>query len=414
MTEALKTTDTEIMQELAKEYAEIAALPVQEEKRKLWRKLNGLQPERPMVMVDQVCWNEMDYDGSLTEKCEDPFLRSLETVMRRKIFQWKNFPVDMVFDPWISIQKVACNSRFGIELDEDTVATDPHNAVVSHKYNNLFQSEEDLERIKTPVITHDEKETERRINVAQDLFNGIIDVRVTGISPYVSLWDPLATWMNVEEALFAMIDKPDLIHGILSRMTDGYLSMLDQLEEKKVLTEPQSLIHCTGGYTDELPADGYDPNSPRCSDIWMYGLAQMLGTVSPEMYDEFEIKYTSKICERFGLVYYGCCDPLDNKMEQVRKLPNVRKVSVSPWANQERSASEIKTDFVFSSKPNPANVAMDSFNGDLIRKELSDIKALCDQNSCPLEFILKDISTLCREPDRLNKWAEIAMDIACS
>jgi len=44
---------------LAEKQAEVAALPIQEAKRALWRKLNALQPVRPMVMIDQVCWNEM-------------------------------------------------------------------------------------------------------------------------------------------------------------------------------------------------------------------------------------------------------------------------------------------------------------------------------------------------------------------
>jgi hypothetical protein len=67
----------------------------------------------------------------------------------------------------------------------------------------------------------------------------------------------------------------------------------------------------------------------------MFGLAQMFSTVSPRMFKEFEVDYASRICERFGLVYYGCCDPLDGKMTQVRQIPNVRKVSMSPWTNQE-------------------------------------------------------------------------------
>ena len=50
-------SDLTTLRELAAQVAEIAALPVQEEKRRLWRKLNALQPERPMVMIDQVCWN---------------------------------------------------------------------------------------------------------------------------------------------------------------------------------------------------------------------------------------------------------------------------------------------------------------------------------------------------------------------
>ena len=57
------------------------------------------------------------------------------------------------------------------------------------------------------------------------------------------------------------------------------------------------------------------------------------------------------------MVYYGCCDPLDGKMNEVRMIPNVRKISMSPWVNEERGATEIGCDFVYSRKPNPAFLA---------------------------------------------------------
>ena len=55
----LQNHDKAIIRALATQVAEIAALPVQEEKRALWRRLNGLNPVRPMVTINQVCWNEM-------------------------------------------------------------------------------------------------------------------------------------------------------------------------------------------------------------------------------------------------------------------------------------------------------------------------------------------------------------------
>ena len=42
--------DIETVRELARKVAEIAALPEQAEKIRLWKKLNSLNPERPMLM----------------------------------------------------------------------------------------------------------------------------------------------------------------------------------------------------------------------------------------------------------------------------------------------------------------------------------------------------------------------------
>ena len=407
----LNNEDRDIIRELATEVAEVAALPVQEEKWGLWRKLNALEPARPMVMIDQVCWNEMNVDDALTLRCMDEECRGYEQQLRRTLFQWKHFPVDMVVEPFIRVPMAIRNSEFGIDVREDTSVTDPTNDVVSHLYENQFKTEEDLEKIQVPVVCHDRDESERRLQVAHALFDGVLEVVLWGADPYLSLWDPIATWMGIENALYTLADRPDYIHRLLTRMTDGYLSMLDQLEEQGLLCGPQSLIHCTGAYTNELPASGYDPQKPRTKDLWMFGLAQMLATVSPKMFQEFEVDYASRICERFGLVYYGCCDPLHDRIDQVRMIPNVRKISMSPWVDQARGAAEIGGDYVYSRKPNPVLVAMDRFSEEQVRKDLIQTRDICAEFGCPLEFILKDISTVRYEPARLTEWAKIAMQV---
>ncbi len=407
----INPTDKTIIQELAKRYAEIAALPVQEEKKELWRRLNGLDPVRPMVMIDQVCWNEMDIENQLALQCSDPDCRDYEDFLRKTLFQWKYFPVDMVVDDFIRVPKAITNTGFGIMVEENVSVLDPTNSVVGHLFLNQFQQDEDLEKIRMPVVSHDAPETARRMDVAHELFDGIIPVKSWGADPYLSLWDPISTWMGVEGALFDLVDRPEFMHSLVERTTQGYLTMLDQLEEQGLLCEPQSLIHCTGAYTDELPAPGYDPEKPRTKDLWMFGLAQMFAMVSPKVFKDYEVDYASKICERFGLVYYGCCDPLDGKMDQVRMIPNVRKVSMSPWVNEERGAAEIGGDFVYSRKPSPALVSYDTFDEQMVRDDLSKTRDICERYGCPAEFILKDISTVRYEPMRLAEWGRIAMEV---
>jgi hypothetical protein len=101
-------------------------------------------------------------------------------------------------------------------------------------------------------------------------------------------------------------------------------------------------------------------------------------------------------------------------MDQVRMIPNVRKISMSPWVDEERGASEISRDFVYSRKPNPVFVAMDQFDADQVRADLTRTRELCEKYRCPLEFILKDISTVRYDPRRLTVWANIAMQVVAS
>jgi len=409
----VREKDREILRGLGDRLSEIAALPVQDEKRRLWRALNGLRPERPMVTIDQVCWNEMNIDGKLSLLCQDEECRSYEQTYRRILLQWEYFPVDMVVEPYIKVHKAIKNSVFGMSVREHTLATSQDNDVVSHQYENQFSSPEDvMTKIKMPVVSHDLSETKRRMDFASWLFDGIMPLREEGYNPYLSIWDPIATWMSVEGALYSLMDNPGMMHSLVKRMAEGYMLMLDQMEEQGLLCHSQALIHCTGAFTEELPAPGFRAEKPRTKDIWMFGLAQMFSTVSPAMFEEFEINYMMPIFERFGLVYYGCCDPMDGKMKEVRKIPHLRKISMSPWANRERGAEEIGKDYVFSNKPNPAYVAVSSFDGETVRKDLETTYALCRRFGCPLEFIFKDISTVHNEPLRLKKWADIAMSVA--
>ena len=92
-------------------------------------------------------------------------------------------------------------------------------------------------------------------------------------------------------------------------------------------------------------------------------------------------------------------------------LPNVRKVSMSPWVDRERGAAEIGRDFVYSCKPNPAFLATDQFSPEQVRADLSQTQAVCEENGCPLEIILKDITTVRYEPERVFEWSRIAMQL---
>jgi len=355
-------------------------------------------------------------DDELTLLCEDEECRGYETTLRRTLFQWRHFPVDKVVEPFMRIPKAVTgmglhSGMYGFYPIEELAHMDP-DGVPSHKFKNQLPDDAALDKLRTPEIGHDEAETARRMEVAESLFGGPLDIRSEGVDPYVGAWDLISLWMSVEGALYAIVDRPAFVHKLVGYLTTAILSMLDQLEEQGLLCGPQSLIHCTGAYTDELPAPGYDPAKPRTKDLWMFGLAQMFSTVSPAMFKEFEVDYASRVCERFGLVYYGCCDPLHDRIPEVRMLPNVRKISISPWADQERAADELGNDFVFSRKPNPALLATGSFDPRVIRDDLVQTRTICEERGCPLELIQKDITTVKHEPQRLFEWGRIAMEVA--
>jgi hypothetical protein len=198
---------------------------------------------------------------------------------------------------------------------------------------------------------------------------------------------------------------------VIARFAAMWNHLVDRFEALGLLDADPRLVHCTGAYTDELPSPGYAGGKPRAKDTWIFGLAQIFSTVSPAMHEEFEIEPMRPVLERFGLVYYGCCDPLDRKIEIVRKIRNVRKISVSPWADAERSAADMAGDFVLSAKPNPSHLAMATFDAQLVRRELQHIVDVSRKHNTPCELILKDVSTVRYEPQRLTAWERIAREV---
>ena len=404
-------TDRNLLRELASQVAKIAALPQQQETIALWKTLNGLQPARPMVTIDQIPWHEMNVDGELTPQTKDDFCRTIETGLRRTLYSWRHMPVDMVVQPVVPIPRVIHGTGFGITTNEEIAVSDADNDVVGHLYIDQMETQEDLEKIRPPQVALDVQATARVEEAAHEIFDGILEVQMQGPIPMFAPWDLIVQWHPPEKLLLDLAIRPDFMHQLMSRLTAAYLSLLDQLETLGLLGSHQPTIHCTGAFSAELPAAGYDPLSPRANDLWTCGMAQIFSSVSPAMHQEFELAYANEWYARFGLVYYGCCEPLDGKMHIVRQIPHLRKISMSPWVDQEEGAKQIGPDFVFSRKPSPAFLAVDAWSPEAVAQDLRDTIEICKRYGCPLELILKDISTVRYQPQRLWEWADVAMDL---
>ncbi len=127
------------------------------------------------------------------------------------------------------------------------------------------------------------------------------------------------------------------------------------------------------------------------------------------MHEEFALQHERRWLERFGLIYYGCCEPLHKKIHILESIPNLRKISISPWADREETAANIGEKYVLSLKPHPAIFAAENWNLEVARAELyEDLKKT---ESCVVEVLMKDISTCRNEPRRLWEWADMATEM---
>lgn len=403
--------DKAILRRLAEKVAEIADLPVQKEKAEMWRRMNQLKPVKPMVWINEIPWHEMDVNGELEIQSTHPFARRLEGGLRRTIYQWEHMPGDMVVERKIYSPIAIRDTGFGIREVSDVVRIDAR-GVASRRFHPQIRSEKDLERIKMPVITHDVEASERNYQMMVDIFGDILEVERGGVAGmWFAPWDQLVTWWGVEQVFMDLLLRPELVHAAVDRLVNAHLSRLDQLERLNLLALNNRNVRIGSGgygYTDELPQEDFDPNHVRAIDLWGCATAQIFSGVSPQMHEEFALKYERRWLERFGLTYYGCCEPLHHKVGILKNIPNLRKISMSPWADLEVAVEEIGDRYVISYKPNPAVLAVDEWNPEYARKELR--RALERTVGCAVEVIMKDISTVRYEPQRLWEWARIAAE----
>lgn len=409
---AFSTRDKEVLRRLAAEYMEFALLPVQKEKIELWKALNRGKMVRPMVLIDQLPWNELNINDELTLQVEDPFWRGFEDGLRKQIYQWRHFPVDMVLDPYLTVPLAAGFSGYGLSPHVDILNYDRTSGVNAQHFENLIRDMDDICKIKDIVITHDKAESARIMQEAECIFDGVAPaVASHGFQFHIGVWDYLTQVMGVENIYIDLIDRPEFLHAAMRRVTDATIAGIKCANELKLHDDIINTCHCSHIFTDELLPDCGAGKGSTSENCWAFGLAQLFTSVSPAVTEEFELPYVSEMAEYFGAVYYGCCDRLDDRLDIVKKIPNVRKISCSPWSDRENFAANIGPELVMSNKPHPALLATDRFDEDAVRADIRRTCAAAKNYCVNLELIQKDVSTVRYEPQRLTRWAEIAMEV---
>jgi hypothetical protein len=311
------------------------------------------------------------------------------------------------------VRKIARSSGIGIGEDGRTLGTGDGNHIVSHEYHDQLADERALEKLHPPVITYDRDGTLRRWQRGGDAIGDILPVRLAGLECfYTSPWDDISRYRGVEPLLLDLAERPDYSHRMAAMFAGFGLERLRQCEELGLFDPEPDLLHCTCSLTSDLPGAAARAGAPATRrDIWGRGMAQIFASASPAMREEFDIGYMKRTIGACGLAYYGCCEPLDRCIGCVAKIPNLRKVTVTPWADPRAAAAAIAGRFVVSAKPNPAALAVERLDRVRLRDELNHLLDACRDNGCSCELVLKDISTCHHRPENIIEWEQTAMEL---
>ncbi|MFQ6096603.1 MAG: hypothetical protein ACE5O2_02675 [Armatimonadota bacterium] len=409
----MTTRDKGVIRDLAKRIAEIAARPEQDEKRRLWYAQNALKPIRPLVFCSpEGSWTELLPEEAL--ECEDQQARGIERGLRMRIYAAEHFDDDQVCDAVFRVSYAVKTTGWGVGPEYIR----PKESRGAYVWDPPIKTRQDIERIQTPTATHDREATERNLAFFQDLLGDILQVRLHGRYWWaLGLIDEWTLLRGITQTFMDMADDPDMVHAGMSRLMEGKLAWLESLEEQRLLSlnNDNDYVGSGGfGFTDELPADGFNGHV-RLSDMWGFCEAQTMSEVSPAMHEEFVLRYQLPILERFGLNCYGCCEPLHLKLDMLkRRVPRLRRVSISPWADKRVSAEVLGGDVIYSWKPNPAPLAGVQFDAEWVRNDIRETIQMAREHGCVLEIILKDTHTCNQQPERFTQWTRIAMEEACN
>ncbi|MGI6495356.1 MAG: hypothetical protein ACOX5G_04585 [Kiritimatiellia bacterium] len=400
--------ELELVRELARRYRDVAESERHVRMRRRFRDTNDLKVVRPPVHIEELPWHEIDSHEELACRCADERLRAMERHFRTALFREKHFRCDNYIEPVFPVGKAFSSTGCGFQLEEERLAVDPSNPIVSHHYHDILADERSLERYHDPVVTADPARDAAEAAFAEEVLDGILPVELRGYQTYHAPWDAISMLRGVEPILLDMVERPGYLHRIIGLFTRAAACEIEQKDALRLFDPRSPDIHCTpAAVTVPNPSP---PGSYHPSDVWFRTMAQMFSAVSPDAHDEFDVQYSLPLARRFAFTYYGCCEPLHDRLHVIRKYPNLRKVGATPWADVERIAEALGPSCVLSRKPNPANVAATTDPG-VVRAETEATVRACLEHGTPCDITLKDISTIGYRLENLEVWAQTVSDV---
>ncbi len=405
--------------ELARRWVEIADSDEMKKRKKLWKALKDLSPKRPMVLFET-----LSVAGFVTDEdiqCENSILRNIEKTMLYSIRQYELLNDDIVLETYYRIPWKVTRSNYGVDIVE-------HHAENSLAYISNFpiQEPDDFHKLKERTFTVNREQTLSLKNLLEEIFGDILAVRVgnfdnffpdLGFTPFtgnnfIGITMDLFKLIGNDNMLLWTYDQPELLHSFLRYLCDDRLRFYRWLKDEHLLdfnTDNQFAGPSSYGYVSDLPAlDSKEQVDVK--DVWAWPESQETTPVSPKMFDEIFLPYIAEVAHLFGLTYYGCCEPVHDRIESIIKnLPNLRSISVSGWNDFYKLAEALGKKYVYSRKPTPSFISGKYPHWPAAEKDIRD--TFTAARDCNLEFIVRDVYDIDGDLPRLRKWVDMTRSI---
>ena len=308
---------------------------------RLWTAHNDLKETRPLLLVDmENGWNEaIRFDRDI--KCEGIMAGDWEMWLRKEIMYGTKIKDDKPLTPVFYLPYRGINTEW--DIDKDHEGGDDINKAYTWTPPLQELDEDEFAEVdvnalvEDPYVKVDEEASMAAFNLAREVFDGILDVQFRTWwfwSSHIVL--AYSHYRGMLEMMYDFFDNPDKVHEFFAKFTNGYIKKLRQIEADGYLYNNvgNTFVGSGGlGWTDELHPD---PANMKLQDMWGLCEAQEAVGVSPDQFHEFIFPYHKQVAELFGKTCYACCEPADPYWEDIKTLHNLRRVSVSQWADWKR------------------------------------------------------------------------------
>lgn len=406
--------DLKIIRELAEKCAKIAAHPAMEKKRNLWYDHNDLKKTRPLILVESLVHSlkKEVFPENILE-CREEWARGIEDSLRCTIWHHEFVKDDSPICPDWNMGWSVAMSGYGVDMKMQHDTDSKGGNLGYHWEPPIKDIATDFEKLKLREFSVDREKTLQWKSFMENVLGGIMPVKIRGGFYWtMGLTQAAIFLIGLENLMLYMYDQPDELHRLMAFLRDDHLNLIEFLEKENLysLNNGHDYIGSgSRGFTRDLPGAGFKTGDVvRPKNLWVLSESQETVGISPDMFAEFILPYQKSITDKFGLVYYGCCEPVHNRWEHLKTIQNLRSVSVSPWADEEFMGRELAGKYVYSRKPNPTLLSTGNFDVQAVRDDIR--KTLESARDCNIEFVMKDLHTTSGHPERMAQWVSITRE----
>ena len=415
ITDQLSAEERSYLRKLARQQADLAALPVMQSRRKQWTDMNdGVPGARPPFVIES--WTfDRDFMPESLFQCTSEYGRRLERQFLRHIRHQEILNDDHVCPDTLDMGwHVSCD-EFGVDIPTE-YKKDSEGVVTGYHFTcPITDLSQGFAMVKPSTFAVDRAGTMAEKEFLEETFGDLLPVVLqSGVYGNTYLTQRLMRLMSMETFFIAMYDCPDKLHALLGLLRDNAIRMCRWAESEGLLVLNNG-NQCTCGtcfnFTTQLPRRVVAPTTVKLSDMWAGMDSQETVGVSPELFHEFCFPYYRDMAEMFGLVYWGCCEPVDPIWERsISKLPNLKAVSISRWANQPYMFDALDgKGIVYSRKPNPNLLGVDiNLNEAAWAAEIRSTLEIAAGKNVPVEFVVRDVYSFHGNLAKARRAVEIA------